>query len=87
MGTPVKFIYFAWVRERIGVTEEMLELPETARTGADVIAWLKSCGENYEAALDDVHAIRIAVNQEHIQPNEAIGTAREIALFPPMTGG
>ena len=87
MGTPVKFIYFAWVRERIGVTEEMLELPETAKTGSDVIAWLKSRGENYEAALDDAHAIRIAVNQEHIQPNEAIGTAREIALFPPMTGG
>ena len=87
MSQEVKFIYFAWVRERIGVTEEMLDVPETVRTGADVIDWLKGRGETYQAALDDAHAIRIAVNQEHIQPGDAIGTAREIALFPPMTGG
>lgn len=87
MSQQVKFIYFAWVRERIGVTEEVLDVPPEVETGADVIAWLKTRGETYEAALDDAHAIRIAVNQEHIQPRDAIGTAREIALFPPMTGG
>ncbi|MBO6638307.1 MAG: molybdopterin converting factor subunit 1 [Roseitalea sp.] len=87
MATPVKFIYFAWVRERIGVDEEMLDLPEDMRTGADVMAWLKGRGENYALALDDAQAIRMAVNQEHIHPTDTIGTAREIALFPPMTGG
>lgn len=87
MSQNVKFVYFAWVRERIGVEEEMLDLPGDVRTGADVIAWLKGLGENYALALDDAHAIRMAVNQEHIHPTDAIGTAREIALFPPMTGG
>lgn len=87
MERSVKFVYFAWVRERIGVTEETLELPEEARTGADVIDWLKSRGENYALALQDTHAIRMAVDQEHIDPVDTIGSAREIALFPPMTGG
>lgn len=87
MSQSVRFVYFAWVRERIGVDEETLELPDGARTGADVIAWLKGRGENYALALDDAHAIRMAVNQEHIHPSDQIGTAREIALFPPMTGG
>ena len=87
MTASVKFVYFAWVRERIGVAEEWLDLPETARTGTDVIAWLRGRGEGYRAALDDAHAIRIAVDHQHIKPGEAIGEAREIALFPPMTGG
>lgn len=87
MSQNVKFVYFAWVRERIGVQEEMLDLPDDVQTGADVITWLKARGENYALALDDAHAIRMAVNQEHIHPTDQIGTAREIALFPPMTGG
>ncbi|MBO6552939.1 MAG: molybdopterin converting factor subunit 1 [Roseitalea sp.] len=87
MSRNVKFIYFAWVRERIGVQEERLDLPDDVRTGAEVITWLKGLGENYALALDDAQAIRMAVNQEHIHPSDTIGTAREIALFPPMTGG
>lgn len=87
MARQVKFVYFAWVRERIGVPEETLELPEAARTGADVIAWLKARGDTYALALDDAHAIRMAVDQEHADPAEPIGPAREIAFFPPMTGG
>ena len=87
MAERVKLVYFSWVRERIGVTEEMLDLPESVRTGADLMEWLKARGDNYQFALADAHAIRIAVDQEHIQPDEAIGRPREIALFPPMTGG
>lgn len=87
MAGDVKLVYFAWVRERVGVPEEVLTLPEDAKTGADVIAWLKSRGDNYAMAFDDAHAIRMAVNQEHVEPTEPIGTAREIAFFPPMTGG
>ena len=87
MAPGVKFVYFAWVRERIGVTEEVLDIPATIETGTDLIGWLRSRGETYAAALDDAHAIRIAVDHEHITPDEPIGTPREIALFPPMTGG
>ena len=82
-----KLVYFAWVRERIGVDEEVVDLPETVKTGADLLRWMKTRGENYEAALEFDNAIRIAVDQEHIDQKETIGTPREIAFFPPMTGG
>ncbi|WP_193175542.1 molybdopterin converting factor subunit 1 [Oricola nitratireducens] len=82
-----KLVYFAWVRERIGVGEEQIDLPETVKTGADLLSWMKTRGENYEAALAVDNAIRIAVDQEHVDHDEPIGSPREIALFPPMTGG
>lgn len=87
MARRVRFVYFAWVRERIGVAEETLDLPDDAKTGADVVAWLKSRGDNYALALDNMHAIRMAVDQEHTETSEPVGTPREIAFFPPMTGG
>ena len=82
-----KLVYFAWVRERIGLPEEDVDLPETVKTGADLLAWMKTRGENYEAALAMDNVIRIAVDQEHVEHGEALGAPREIALFPPMTGG
>ena len=82
-----KLVYFAWVRERIGVGEEDVVLPDSVKTGVDLLAWMKTRGENYEAALAFDNAIRIAVDQEHIDQTETLGTPREIALFPPMTGG
>ena len=82
-----KLVYFAWVRERIGVPEEELDLPAGVKTGADLLAWLKTRGENYEAALAVDNTIRIAVDQEHVEHGETLGDPREIALFPPMTGG
>ena len=82
-----KMVYFAWVRERIGVSEEEIELPESVKTGAELLSWMKARGENYANALEHERAIRIAVDQEHVDHAEAIGNPREIALFPPMTGG
>ncbi len=82
-----KLIYFAWVRERIGKGEEDLELPESVRTVSDLLTFLKSRGEEYEAALQFPEAIRVALDQEHADHSEAIAGIREIGLFPPMTGG
>jgi len=82
-----KLVYFAWVRERIGTGEEEIDLPADVKTGADLLAWMKTRGENYEAALAMDNAIRIAVDQEHVDHDEPLGSPREIALFPPMTGG
>jgi len=83
----MKLIYFAWVRERIGKAEEELELPGTVKTVADLLGWLRARGEEYEAALQHPEVIRVAINHEHVQHREPIAGAREIALFPPMTGG
>jgi sulfur-carrier protein len=79
-----KLVYFAWVRERIGKGEEEIDLPASVRTGGDLLAYLKTLGEDYAHALEHETVIRIAINQEHVEP---ILGAREIALFPPMTGG
>jgi molybdopterin synthase sulfur carrier subunit len=83
----VKIRYFAWVRERIGKAEESLELPASTRTVADLIAWLSSRGEEYAYAFEKPRVIRAAIDKVHVKPEAAIAGAKEIAFFPPMTGG
>ena len=83
----MKLVYFAWVRERIGRSEEDLALPETVHSVADLLVWLKSRGEEYEHALQYPEVIRVALDHEHVDHTTTIAGAREIALFPPMTGG
>ena len=83
----MKLVYFAWVRERIGKPQEEVEPPSGVETVADLLRWLRSRGEEYEHALQHPDVIRVAIDQEHVDHHEKIGAAREIALFPPMTGG
>jgi molybdopterin synthase sulfur carrier subunit len=83
----VDLIYFAWVRERIGKPSETLDLPAEVRTVGDLITHLKGLGEEYELALEHDRVIRVAINQEHADYDEPIAGAREIGIFPPMTGG
>jgi molybdopterin synthase sulfur carrier subunit len=84
---PVKLIYFAWVRERIGMPEEEVVLPAELASVRDLLSWLRERGEGYRNALQYPEAIRVAINQEHVDHREHLAGAREIALFPPMTGG
>ena len=83
----VNLVYFSWVRERIGRPEETLDLPEDVVTIADLLGHLKTRGEEYAAVFEHANVIRAAINQEHVEHGEPIAGAREIALFPPMTGG
>lgn len=83
----MKLIYFAWVRERIGKPEEEVELPASVATVDDLLRWLRTRGEEYENALQHPQVIRVAIDHEHVDHREKIAGAREIALFPPMTGG
>ncbi len=82
-----RIVYFAWVRERIGKAEEELDLPASVVTVRDLLAYLQTLGEGYETALQFPESIRVAINQEHAERDEPIAGAREIGLFPPMTGG
>ncbi len=84
----MKLVYFAWIREKIGMGSENVELPATVATVRDLLTWLKTRGEEFEAALQYESNIRVAINQEHVEDRDTpIAGAREIALFPPMTGG
>jgi molybdopterin synthase sulfur carrier subunit len=83
----VKVLYFAWVRERIGKAEEDIAPPADVATIADLIAWLSAQGEEYAYAFEKPKVIRAAIDRVHVKPGTAIAGAREIAFFPPMTGG
>ena len=83
----VKLVYFAWVRERVGKPEEAVELPASVITIADLIAWLTGRGEEYAYAFENGPLIRAAIDRTHVKHDAAVAGAREIAFFPPMTGG
>ncbi|MGA3302157.1 MAG: molybdopterin converting factor subunit 1 [Methylovirgula sp.] len=83
----MKALYFAWVREQIGLAEETIAPPPHVKTIADLVAWLKARGENYEAAFGNARQIRAALDRVHVKPDAMIGPAKEVAFFPPMTGG
>lgn len=83
----VKLMYFAWVRERTGKADETVELPAGIETVADVITWLKTRGPEYAHAFEKGTAIRAAIDQTHVKHTATIADAREIAFFPPVTGG
>ncbi len=83
----VKLVYFAWVRERVGVPEEEVDLPPGIETIADLVRWLKTRGEEYEYAFEAGDVVRAAIDRAHVKPDAALAGAREIAFFPPMTGG
>jgi len=83
----MKVLYFAWVRERIGKAEETVEPPASVRTVSDLMQWLVARGEEYANAFATPRVIRAAIDRTHVKPDAAIAGAREIAFFPPMTGG
>ena len=83
----MKLVYFAWVRERIGLEEETVELPQSVKSTSDLLDWLRARGPEYAHALPDDNTIRIAIDQVHAPRDTLLGNAREVELFPPMTGG
>jgi sulfur-carrier protein len=84
---PVKIRYFAWVREKIGKAEEVLDLPAGIETVADLVMWLKGLGPEYAEAFARADVVRAAIDQAHVKPTASVAGAREIAFFPPVTGG
>jgi len=83
----MKLVYFAWIRERIGTAEEDVELPADVATVGQLVAWLKARGPEYEHALAEPRAIRVALDRVHRRDDAQLAGVREVALFPPMTGG
>ncbi len=83
----MRLLYFASLRQKIGLAaEEVSPPPEVATVGA-LIGWLKGRGPRYAAALEDLRAVRVAVNRDYAGIDQPVGPGDEIALFPPVTGG
>lgn len=83
----MRLLYFAWVRERIGKAEEEIDLPPGIATVADLVAHLTGRGEEYARAFENPTIIRAAIDHVHVRSDAPLAGAREIAFFPPMTGG
>ncbi len=83
----MKILYFAWLRERIGRPDEDIELPPDVTTVGELAAWLAGRGEEYASAFANPKLVRAALDRTHVKPDALIAGAREIAFFPPMTGG
>ena len=81
----IEVLYFAWVRERIGLPRERIETG--AKTVSDLVDELRGREDRYAAAFEDLRALRVAIDQELTDFNASLEGAREVAFFPPMTGG
>jgi len=83
----MQLVYFAWVRERIGKSEETLHLPESVTTVRELLSYLSGINEIYAHALAEPEKLRVAVNQTHVQLDHPVIDTDEVAIFPPVTGG
>ncbi|HEX6958225.1 MAG TPA: molybdopterin converting factor subunit 1 [Ferrovibrio sp.] len=83
----IRVLYFASLRERVGVAEETVAPPPEVRTVAELIQWLRGRSDIHDSALANPAMVRIAVNQDYAQADHPVRAGDEIAIFPPVTGG
>jgi len=83
----MRIAYFAWVRERMGVPEEIVALPADVATVGDLVGWLAARDARGAGAFAEPHRIRAALGGTMVGSEALIGGADEVALFPPVTGG
>jgi molybdopterin converting factor subunit 1 len=80
-------LYFAWLRERIGIGEETVRLPDDVRDVGGLLAWQRGRSAAHAAAFADGRVVRCAVNQDFAGPEVVLREGDEVAFFPPVTGG
>ena len=83
----MQLLYFGWVRAKIGISQEEIDLPDGVSDVRSLIDWLQHRGSTHSDVLEDLSVIRVAVNQEMAEMDTIIAANDEVALFPPMTGG
>lgn len=83
----MKILYFAWLRERVGIGEETVSPPPGVATVANLTAWLRTRSAGHEAAFAHGRVVRCAVNQDFASAETPVAAGDEVAFFPPVTGG
>ena len=83
----MKVLYFAWLRDRVGITEEEVDPPGEVTTVGELIAWLAQQSPGHEEAFAEPAIVRCALNQEYVKVHEKFSRDDEVAFFPPVTGG
>jgi sulfur-carrier protein len=84
---PLTVLYFAWLRERTGTSQESVTLPVAVATVGDLMTWLAGRSPGHASAFVNRRTVRCAVNQEFADPATRVGPGDEVAFFPPVTGG
>jgi len=87
MDRSLDIVYFSWVRERLGMDQEQVTLGDGIETISDVLAMLVARGDVYADIFADIAKLRFALDQDYGVPSSPIGSAQELAIFPPVTGG
>ena len=87
MARNLKIVYFAWVKERLGRESDDVVLDDGLETVGDLIARLSSRDPVSGLIFSDIKKLRFALDQDFTDPSGKIGDARELAIFPPVTGG
>jgi molybdopterin synthase sulfur carrier subunit len=87
MSKPLTILYFAWLRERTGVSSEEIVLPNGVSTVSALVDLLSARGAGHAAAFQNRRTIRAAVNQEFVDFSTTLRPGDEVAFFPPVTGG
>jgi molybdopterin synthase sulfur carrier subunit len=83
----MQVLYFAWVKEKVGLSEEAVSPPATVSTVDDLMDWLATRSPRHAAAFTDRKLIKAAVDQVHVPATSQLDGAKEVAFFPPVTGG
>lgn len=83
----MRVLYFAWVRQKVGLAEETVSPPSEVRDVAGLMGWLGSRSPGHAAAFANARQIRAAVNQDFARPDQPVAPGDEVAFFPPVTGG
>jgi len=83
----MKLVYFASVREAIGLSSEDRDIPCDARTIGNFVIWLRGQSQEHAVALDDLSRLRFALDQNMVTADALLGDGKELAIFPPVTGG
>jgi molybdopterin synthase sulfur carrier subunit len=83
----MQVLYFAWVKEKVGLGEEQIAPPASVGTVADLMDWLAARSAKHASAFTERKLIKAAVDQVHVPLSASVAGAREVAFFPPVTGG
>jgi molybdopterin converting factor subunit 1 len=86
-AASLTILYFAWLRERVGVSQEVVALPADVATVGELIGWLASRSPGHASAFANRRTVRCAVNQDFAEPATPVRPGDEVAFFPPVTGG
>jgi len=83
----MKIVYFAWLRDKIGVHEEIVSLPAEVTNVGKLINWLTSRGQRYEQAFEFIEVVKVSVNQVCVDNDHVVKDDDEVVFFPPIAGG